>query len=40
MDFIEGVEMGEGGKLHVQRKDPEVELSRRQARLFRERMGT
>lgn len=36
LDFIEHVEMGEGGRLHVQlRNGPEVEVSRRQARLFR-----
>jgi two-component system, LytTR family, response regulator len=36
--FIEHVEMGEGGRLHVQlRGGPEVEVSRRQARLFRAR---
>lgn len=38
LDFIETVEMGEGGRLHVQvRNGPEVEVSRRQARLFRAR---
>lgn len=38
LDFIERVEMGEGGRLHVQlREGPEIEISRRQARLFRER---
>jgi hypothetical protein len=32
--------MGIGGRLHVQLKDgPEVEVSRRQARLFRARMN-
>ena len=36
LDFIGGVELGEGGRLHVQlREGPEVEVSRRQARLFR-----
>jgi two-component system LytT family response regulator len=36
LDFIERVELGEGGRLHVQLKDgPEIEVSRRQARLFR-----
>ena len=38
LDFIEGVESGLGGRLHVQLRDgPEVEISRRQARLFRMR---
>ena len=38
LDFIEGVELGVGGRLHVQLRDgPEVEISRRQARLFRMR---
>jgi two-component system LytT family response regulator len=38
LDFIEGVEPGLGGRLHVQlREGPEVEISRRQARLFRMR---
>jgi two-component system, LytTR family, response regulator len=38
LDFIEQVEVGEGGRLHVQlRGGPEVEISRRQARLFRAR---
>ena len=38
LDFIEGVEMGSNGRLHVQLKDgPEIEISRRQARLFRSR---
>jgi two-component system, LytTR family, response regulator len=36
--FIERVELGEGGRLHVHLRDgPEVEVSRRQARLFRAR---
>jgi len=40
LDFIEDVELGVGGRLHVQLKDgPEVEISRRQARLFRARMN-
>lgn len=40
LDFIEGVELGTGGQLHVQLRDgPEVEISRRQARLFRTRMS-
>jgi two-component system LytT family response regulator len=38
LDFIERVELGDGGRLHVQMRDgPEVEVSRRQARLFRAR---
>jgi two-component system LytT family response regulator len=38
LDFIEQVELGEGGRLHVQLRDgPEIEVSRRQARLFRAR---
>ena len=37
LDFIESVELGVGGRLHVQlREGPEVEISRRQARLFKE----
>jgi two-component system LytT family response regulator len=40
VDFIEGVELGIGGQLHVQlRGGPEVEISRRQARLFRMQMS-
>lgn len=40
VEFIESVEMGSGGLLHVQlRGGPEVEISRRQARLFREQMS-
>jgi two-component system LytT family response regulator len=40
LDFIESVELGVGGQLHVQlRNGPEVEISRRQARLFRTRMS-
>lgn len=40
LDFIEGVEIGVGGRLHVQLRDgPEVEISRRQARLFKMRMN-
>ena len=36
LDFIESVELGIGGRLHVQlREGPEVEISRRQARLFK-----
>jgi two-component system LytT family response regulator len=38
LDFIQHVETGEGGRLHVQLRDgPEIEVSRRQARLFRDR---
>jgi two-component system LytT family response regulator len=38
LDFIEAVEVGVGGRLHVQLQDgPEVEISRRQAQLFRRR---
>ena len=38
LDFIRQVDLGEGGRLHVQLRDgPEVEVSRRQARLFRAR---
>ena len=38
LDFIQSVELGEGGRLHVQLRDgPEIEVSRRQARLFRAR---
>ena len=38
LDFIQQVELGEGGRLHVQLRDgPEIEVSRRQARLFRSR---
>ncbi|HUQ11949.1 MAG TPA: response regulator [Steroidobacteraceae bacterium] len=37
-DFIQQVELGDGGRLHVQLRDgPEIEVSRRQARLFRAR---
>jgi two-component system, LytTR family, response regulator len=40
VDFIDGVELGVGGQLHVQlRGGPEVEISRRQARLFRTQMS-
>jgi two-component system, LytTR family, response regulator len=40
LDFIENVELGVNGRLHVQLRDgPEVEISRRQARLFRSRMS-
>ncbi|HWJ33708.1 MAG TPA: response regulator [Steroidobacteraceae bacterium] len=38
LEFIRNVELGEGGRLHVQLRDgPEIEISRRQARLFRAR---
>jgi two-component system, LytTR family, response regulator len=38
LDFIQNVELGDGGRLHVQLRDgPEIEVSRRQARLFRAR---
>jgi len=38
LDFITNVELGVAGRLHVQLRDgPEVEISRRQARLFRMR---
>jgi len=38
LDFIESVEVGVNGRLHVQLRDcgPEVEISRRQARRFRD----
>ena len=40
LDFIESVELGDSGRLHVQlREGPEVEISRRQARLFKTQMG-
>jgi two-component system, LytTR family, response regulator len=40
VDFIESVEPGVGGQLHVQlRGGPEVEISRRQARLFKTQMS-
>lgn len=40
LDHIEQVELGEGGRLHVTLRDgPEIEISRRQARLFRARTG-
>lgn len=36
LDFIESVELGTNGRLHVQLRDgPEVEISRRQATLFK-----
>jgi len=38
LDFIARVELGDGGRLHVQLRDgPEIEVSRRQAREFRAR---
>ncbi len=38
LEFIQQVETGDGGRLHVQLRDgPEVEVSRRQAREFKER---
>lgn len=38
LEFIQQVELGDGGRLHVQLRDgPEIEISRRQARLFRAR---
>jgi two-component system, LytTR family, response regulator len=40
VDFIENVELGVNGRLHAQLRDgPEVEISRRQARLFKAKMG-
>ena len=40
LNFIEKVELGLGGRLHIQLRDgPEVEISRRQARQFRARMS-
>jgi two-component system, LytTR family, response regulator len=40
LDFIETVELGVNGRLHAQLRDgPEVEISRRQARLFRTKMS-
>ena len=40
LDFVAAVELGSGGRLHVQlRGGPEVEISRRQARVFKSRMG-
>ena len=40
LDFVAAVELGLGGRLHVQlRGGPEVEISRRQARVFKSRMG-
>lgn len=38
LDFVIGIELGEGGRLHVELRDgPEIEISRRQARVFRMR---
>ena len=38
LDFILQVEPGDGGRLHLQLRDgPEIEVSRRQARIFRAR---
>ena len=38
LEFIQNLELGEGGRLHLQLRDgPEIEVSRRQARLFRAR---
>ena len=40
LDFIESVELGVNGRLHAQLRDgPEVEISRRQARLFKAKMS-
>jgi two-component system, LytTR family, response regulator len=40
LDFIENVEFGVNGRLHAQLRDgPEVEISRRQARLFKTKMS-
>jgi len=40
LDFIEHVELGVNGRLHAQLRDgPEVEISRRQARLFKTKMS-
>jgi len=40
LDFIESVELGVNGRLHAQLRDgPEVEISRRQARLFKLKMS-
>jgi two-component system, LytTR family, response regulator len=38
LDFIESVDLGASGRLHVQlRGGPEVEISRRQSQLFKQR---
>lgn len=40
LTFIESVELGVNGRLHAQLRDgPEVEISRRQARLFKTKMS-
>jgi two-component system LytT family response regulator len=40
LDFIEAVELGVNGRLHAQlRGGPEVEISRRQTRLFKDKMS-
>jgi two-component system LytT family response regulator len=40
LDFIESVELGVNGRLHAQLRDgPEVEISRRQARLFKTKLS-
>lgn len=40
LEFIENVELGNGGLMYVQlRGGPEIEISRRQARLFRAQMS-
>jgi two-component system, LytTR family, response regulator len=40
LDFIDTVELGVNGRLHAQLRDgPEVEISRRQARLFKTKMS-
>lgn len=40
LEFIENVEMGVNGRLHVQLRDgPEIEISRRQARVFKTKMS-
>jgi two-component system, LytTR family, response regulator len=39
LDFIESVDLGVSGRLHAQLRDgPEVEISRRQSRLFKAKM--
>ncbi len=40
LDFIENVVLGVNGRLHVQLRDgPEIDISRRQAQLFKTQMG-
>jgi two-component system, LytTR family, response regulator len=40
LEFIESVELGVNGRLHAQLRDgPEVQISRRQARLFKAKMS-